>query len=605
MADFKGIRTALGGPIQLYDLATDIDESNDISEDNPLVVSQIREIMDTDRTESSEWPLPTGCSAGQVLGHVTLESYAGVAPECAALTLAVVGQKTYTDRTYTLTSIPAAYDSAVFVQHANDDKEYSGSSFLELSLADEPGLVATVAVAYQASAIVLPSWLSGWTDTGEVATGSGFPAGDVDFDIYSKLFNGGDTVTLGGNRTGGGNAPSTYLVFVTTVVQVETGAECSDGTDNDSDGYIDCADSDCSTDAACPAVGLYAEDGYQYVATGPQIRAQHFSPSESTPNSISEDFDSVAFQVDTAASGSNLTGTLSLYSWVTSIETTLGGTAIASTPVNVPQGFDGVRITLSGFAPQDYTQQYLLIFEGGVTTGENWGLRADLGDNSGGPNNDAFNGATSGDIRTNREYQVYLTTFVGTVPVIASAQSVKENAFEEEFGIDMKKAGSADPLLVEPRNDGPTRMVFTFDQDVDISGVSVDLSVAWNMYTVGSPDAIVPVGTDGMEVQLSGVITANLYTYCLKVDVSGVTGTVGGLTMGPVRYLIMPLWGDVNGDGWTDTADINLAKEQSGEYVWGTTGADFRRDFNLDGWVDSGDINIVKDASGNSCYCDE
>ena len=75
--------------------------------------------------------------------------------------------------------------------------------------------------------------------------------------------------------------------------------------------------------------------------------------------------------------------------------------------------------------------------------------------------------------------------------------------------------------------------------------------------------------------------------------------------MDPVRYLILPLLGDVNGDGWIDTADINLAKAQSGEYVWGTTGADFRRDFNLDGWVDSGDINLAKGESGNSCYCDE
>jgi hypothetical protein len=193
---------------------------------------------------------------------------------------------------------------------------------------------------------------------------------------------------------------------------------------------------------------------------------------------------------------------------------------------------------------------------------------------------------------------------VAAPPKLESAASIKLNAFAEEFGIDMKLAGSADPLLVEPRNDGPTRTVFTFDQDVDITGASVTLSVAWNMYTP-TLDGIVPVGTDGMEVQASGIVTADLYNYCLKVDISGVTGTVGGLAMDPVRYLIMPLLGDVNGDGWTDTADINLAKDQSGEYVWGTTGADFRRDFNLDGWVDSGDINLAKARSGNSCYCDE
>jgi hypothetical protein len=190
------------------------------------------------------------------------------------------------------------------------------------------------------------------------------------------------------------------------------------------------------------------------------------------------------------------------------------------------------------------------------------------------------------------------------VPVIVSAQSVKVNAFDETFGVDMKLAGSADPLLVEPRADGPTRMVFTFNEDVDITGAVVTLSVAWGSYTP-TLDGVVAVGTDGMEVQASGISTADLYTYCVKVDISGVVSSPGGVAMDPVRYLILPLLGDVNGDGWTDAADINLAKAQSGEYVWGTTGADFRRDFNLDGWVDSGDINLAKGESGNSCYCDE
>ena len=65
---------------------------------------------------------------------------------------------------------------------------------------------------------------------------------------------------------------------------------------------------------------------------------------------------------------------------------------------------------MSGFGEQDYTRQYLLAFEGGIETGTHWGLRADLSDDSGGPNNDAFNGVESDDLKDNREYQVYLTT---------------------------------------------------------------------------------------------------------------------------------------------------------------------------------------------------
>jgi hypothetical protein len=105
-------------------------------------------------------------------------------------------------------------------------------------------------------------------------------------------------------------------------------------------------------------------------------------------------------------------------------------------------------------------------------------------------------------------------------------------------------------------------------------------------------------------------VTSDLYTYCLKVDISGVESVATGTPMDAAKYLIMPLLGDDNGDGWTDTADINLVKADSGKYIWVSeppdpNSGDFRRDFNLDGWVDSADINIAKGASGNSCYCDE
>jgi hypothetical protein len=241
-------------------------------------------------------------------------------------------------------------------------------------------------------------------------------------------------------------------------------------------------------------------------------------------------------------------------------------------------------------------------FVGGVDTGNSVAICYDPDD--GQTDSDSFQvevADVAGDTDT---ITVDVTIDPLTAPVIVSAQSVKENAFEEEFGVDMKLVGSANPLLVEPRADGPTRMVFTFNEDVNITGAVVTLSVAWGSYTP-TLDGVVAVGTDGMEVQASGIVTADLYTYCLKVDISGVTSMASGLTMDPVRYLIMPLLGDVNNDNWTDSADINLAKEQSGEYVWGTTGADFRRDFNLDGWVDSADITIAQGASGNSCYCDE
>ena len=215
--NWKGVRFGLGEPIELYDLSTDIGESNNVADAHPLVVSQLREAIDLNRTESTEWPLPVGCGAGQTVEPVTLTSYAGVAPECAALTLTLPGQKTYTDRTYELANIPPVYESGVLVQHANDDMDFTGSTFLTLSLADDADFDALVAVAYRADATALPGWLGDWNPTGDTVTGSGFPQGDVDFQLHVKMFGRGDTITLGGNRAGGGDAASSYMVLVAIV----------------------------------------------------------------------------------------------------------------------------------------------------------------------------------------------------------------------------------------------------------------------------------------------------------------------------------------------------------------------------------------------------
>ena len=51
MGDWKGVRREIrrqeDAPIELYNLAIDIQESNDISKDNPETVERIRSIMDS------------------------------------------------------------------------------------------------------------------------------------------------------------------------------------------------------------------------------------------------------------------------------------------------------------------------------------------------------------------------------------------------------------------------------------------------------------------------------------------------------------------------------------------------------------------------------
>ena len=61
IGDWKGVRLnvkkAPEGPIELYDLKTDLGETKDAAVDHPGVVQRMARIMRTDRTESKEFPL--------------------------------------------------------------------------------------------------------------------------------------------------------------------------------------------------------------------------------------------------------------------------------------------------------------------------------------------------------------------------------------------------------------------------------------------------------------------------------------------------------------------------------------------------------------------
>ncbi len=57
LGDWKAYRANVDEPIQLYDLATDIGERNDVAAHHPDVVARIAEIMQTARTESELFPL--------------------------------------------------------------------------------------------------------------------------------------------------------------------------------------------------------------------------------------------------------------------------------------------------------------------------------------------------------------------------------------------------------------------------------------------------------------------------------------------------------------------------------------------------------------------
>ena len=59
MGDWKAIRPAVGKPLELYDLKTDVHEDHEMASEHPDVVAKIEEYLKTARTESPRWPLRT------------------------------------------------------------------------------------------------------------------------------------------------------------------------------------------------------------------------------------------------------------------------------------------------------------------------------------------------------------------------------------------------------------------------------------------------------------------------------------------------------------------------------------------------------------------
>ena len=66
MGDWKGIRLDPGAALELYNLKTDLGETNNVAARHPEVVAQIEAYLKTARTESERWPLRTAAETKKV-----------------------------------------------------------------------------------------------------------------------------------------------------------------------------------------------------------------------------------------------------------------------------------------------------------------------------------------------------------------------------------------------------------------------------------------------------------------------------------------------------------------------------------------------------------
>jgi hypothetical protein len=107
------------------------------------------------------------------------------------------GVRVFTDRSYTITSIPPYLTGASFIKTANDDKQNTDAVFLTSFLKK----ASIVYIGYDPRAKTLPAWLSGWNKTGDriETTDPGTPY----LEVYSRLVDYGEIypypLLLGGN----------------------------------------------------------------------------------------------------------------------------------------------------------------------------------------------------------------------------------------------------------------------------------------------------------------------------------------------------------------------------------------------------------------------
>ena len=116
----------------------------------------------------------------------------------------------YTDRDYTLTSVPGKYLDMDIVMTPNDERDRSDVTGY---LAFEMPFDGTVYVAFDSRATSVPNWMSGFTLTGDRIYTS--LSSQPYLNIYSRGYHAGECVNFGANKASGfsGNTVSNYFVY--------------------------------------------------------------------------------------------------------------------------------------------------------------------------------------------------------------------------------------------------------------------------------------------------------------------------------------------------------------------------------------------------------
>jgi len=120
------------------------------------------------------------------------------------------GTQYYSDRSYTISSIPSHLNGAEGIRTENDDKDETSETWITFDLAR----AAEVYIAYDQRATSLPNWMSGYANTGDTI---GTTDPNTNLKLYKKFFAGGPVVLGANNAPGAANSGSNYIVLVVPV----------------------------------------------------------------------------------------------------------------------------------------------------------------------------------------------------------------------------------------------------------------------------------------------------------------------------------------------------------------------------------------------------
>ncbi len=139
---------------------------------------------------------------------------------------------------------------------------------------------------------------------------------------------------------------------------------------------------------------------------------------------------------------------------------------------------------------------------------------------------------------------------------------------------------------VEPRNGGPTQIIFTFSQDIAVADGTLDS----NEFMITNADfgsALIGGGT--LTLNLASVVDQSV----VDIAVNGITDLNGNPLSGNNELNIRALLGDTNQNQAVEKPDLQLIKNHAGEALDQASG-NFLFDLDLDGVIDKLDGRVTK-----------